>query len=165
MELGFCAGDSDIGHSKPGIVAPEYSTFCELRDAQRIAPDFERERVHVQKVANALTAPETITVNLVGTPDAVGATGTVKCNSQTGLMAYTAQLPPLPSEKVYQLWLVPTSGAPISAGIFIPPAAGQSHVWTAEVPGNTKPKVFAVTIEPAGGVAQPRGPKVLLGAS
>jgi len=139
--------------------------FAELRDAQRIASDFERERVHVQRVVNALTAPETITVKLTGTPDAPGGTGLVKYNSQSGLLVYTAQLPPLPAEKVYQMWLVPTHGAPISAGTFLPPAPGLPHVWTAELPGGTAPKVFAVTIEPAGGVAQPAGPKVLLGAS
>ncbi len=139
--------------------------FAELRSAQRIASDFEKERVHVQKVVNALTASETITVKLSGTPDAPGSTGIVKYNAQTGLMVYTAQLPPLPAEKVYQMWLVPANGAPISAGIFLPPAPGQSHVWTAELPTSTEPKVFAVTIEPAGGVAQPSGPKVLLGVS
>jgi anti-sigma-K factor RskA len=139
--------------------------FAELRDAQRIASDFEKERVHVQKVVNALTAPETITVELAGTSDAANSTGIVKYNRESGLMVYTADLPPLPSAKVYQMWLVPRNGAPISAGIFLPPAPGQPHVWTAELPGNKEPKAFAVTIEPAGGVDQPTGPKVLLGAS
>ncbi len=139
--------------------------FAQLRDAQRIASDFEKERVHVQKVVNALTAPETITVKLAGTPDSATSTGIVKYNRDSGVMVYTAQLPPLPAAKVYQMWLVPANGAPISAGSFLPPAPGQPHVWTAELPGNTEPKAFAVTIEPAGGVDQPTGPKVLLGAS
>jgi len=33
------------------------------------------------------------------------------------------------------------------------------------VPLNSEAKAFAVTIEPAGGVPQPTGPKVLLGTS
>jgi anti-sigma-K factor RskA len=139
--------------------------FNELREAQRMAASLEQERVHVQKLVNALAAPETITVKLAGTEDAAGASGVVKYNSRTGLVVYMAQLPPLPAEKVYQMWLVPTNGAPISAGIFIPPPDGRPRVLSAEVPGDTEPKAFAVTIEPTGGVAQPTGPKVLLGAS
>jgi anti-sigma-K factor RskA len=138
--------------------------FAQLREAQRVASDFEQERVHVQKLVNALAAPETITVKLAGTGDAADGSGVVKYNSRTGLVVYMAKLPPLPSDKVYQMWLVPTNGAPISAGVFVP-AAGKPTVWSAEVPGDTEPKAFAVTIEPAGGVAQPTGPKVLLGAS
>ncbi len=139
--------------------------FAELRDAQRIASEFERERIHVQKVVNALTAPETITVKLNTTVPDGSDTGIVKYNRETGLIVYTAQLPPLSADKVYQMWLVPANGAPISAGIFLPPAPGQSHVWTAELPSNTEPRAFAVTIEPSGGVDQPTGPKVLLGVS
>jgi len=137
----------------------------ELREAQRTAGSFEQARVHVQKLVNALAAPETITVKLAGTSDATGVSGVVKYNSRTGLVVYMAQLPPLPAEKVYQMWLVPMNGAPISAGVFTPAADGKAQVWSAEVPGDTEPKAFAVTIEPSGGLAQPSGPKVLLGAS
>jgi anti-sigma-K factor RskA len=139
--------------------------FTELREAQRMAASLEQERVHVQKLVNALAAPETITVKLAGTADAAGASGVVKYNRRTGLVVYMAQLPPLPVEKVYQMWLVPANGAPISAGIFTPAGDGKPRVFSAEVPGDTEPKAFAVTVEPAGGVAQPTGAKVLLGAS
>lgn len=139
--------------------------FAELQEAQRVAANLERERVRVQKLVNVLAAPETITVKLASPENAAGASGVVKYDRRTGVVVYTAQLPALPAEKVYQMWLVPASGAPISAGIFVPGAAGSAHVWSAEVPGDTEPKAFAVTIEPAGGLAQPSGPKVLLGAS
>ena len=56
-------------------------------------------------------------------------------------------------------------GALPSAGVFSQTKSGKVQVWSAEVPAKTEPKAFAVTIEPAGGVPQPTGPKVLLGAS
>jgi anti-sigma-K factor RskA len=62
------------------------------------------------------------------------------------------------------MWLVPTSGAPISAGIFQSEDSVRG-LLSAQVPANTMPKAFAVTVEPAGGVPQPTGPKLLLGAS
>jgi anti-sigma-K factor RskA len=139
--------------------------FAELRDAHRIASDFEKERVRVQKLINVLSAPDTITVKLAGTADGTHNSGIVRYNIRSGLLVYIADLPPLPATKVYQLWLVPTDGVPISAGTFVPPAPGQSHLFSSAIPSNSEPKAFAVTIEPAPGVPQPTGPKVLLGAT
>jgi len=70
----------------------------------------------------------------------------------------------LPAEKSYQMWLVPRDGAPISAGVLGPGGHAWGNMWTGEVPAGTQAKAFAVTVEPVGGVAQPTGPKVLLGA-
>ena len=67
--------------------------------------------------------------------------------------------------QTYQLWLVPATGNPISAGIFQPGQAGADSSLTATVPAGTTAKAFAVTIEPAGGKPQPTGPKVLIGAA
>jgi anti-sigma-K factor RskA len=55
--------------------------------------------------------------------------------------------------------------APISAGVFVQGSPGEDAVRTAQVAPNTQPKAFAVTLEPAGGMPQPTGPKVLVGAS
>lgn len=137
----------------------------EVRQARLEAVRLQQERVRVERLVNVLAAPETITVKLAGTADAAQSSGVVKYNQISGMVIYTTELPPLPADKVYQMWLVPTSGAPISAGTFTQAEPGQARVWSAQVPANSEPKAFAVTIEPAGGVPQPTGPKVLLGAS
>ena len=137
----------------------------EVRQMRLEAVRLQQERVRVERLVNVLAAPETITVKLEGTADAAQSSGVVKYNQRSGMVIYTAELPPLPADKVYQMWLVPTIGAPISAGTFSQPEPGQARVWSAQVPANSEPKAFAVTIEPAGGVPQPTGPKVLLGAS
>ena len=139
--------------------------YSELRTAQQTAAEFEKERVHVEKLIHVLSSPQTITVKLAGTPDGPANSGVVRYDSASGLIVYTADLPALPTDKVYQIWLVPTEGAPISAGTFLPPGPGQSHMFTGEISGNAHAKAFAVTIEPSGGVPQPTGPKVLLGAA
>jgi anti-sigma-K factor RskA len=137
----------------------------EVREARLVAARLQQERVHVERLVHILAAPETITVKLAGTVDAPQNSGVVKYNEKTGTVIYTAELPGLPANKVYQMWLVPANGAPISAGVFSQAESGKAQVWSAEVPATTEPKAFAVTIEPAGGVPQPTGPKVLLGAS
>jgi anti-sigma-K factor RskA len=116
-------------------------------------------------MVTVLSAPDTMTVKLAGTSDAAQASGLVKYNPRTGAVLFsTDQLPTLPAEKIYQMWLVPTNGAPISAGVFAPGSGTERRLFSAQVPPKTEPKAFAVTVEPAGGVPAPTGPKVLLGA-
>ena len=81
---------------------------------------------------------------------------------KTGMLVYDGQLETAPADKSYQLWLVPATGNPISAGVFNPSTGKTSH-WIIKLPPGTVPKAFAVTLEPAGGTPQPTGPKVLVG--
>jgi len=71
-----------------------------------------------------------------------------------------------PSGKSYQLWLLPTQGAPISLGVLTPgqaryaiPAAVQAQLAQA--------KAFAVSVEPAGGspTGLPTGAVIMAGAA
>ena len=137
----------------------------DLGQTRRVVANLENERLRVKGLVNVLASPETITVKLQGSTDEGPATGVVRYNRHLGVVAYKAELPPPPKDKVYQMWLVPQNGAPISAGVFRQGSPGDDIVWTAQIPANTEPKAFAVTLEPAGGVPQPTGPKVLVGAS
>jgi len=137
----------------------------ELRSARLAIRGMERDKQRFEELARILVSPDTVTIKLAGTDDAPRATGFVKYNGRLGVVLYSAeQLPALPAQKTYQLWLVPTDGAPISAGIFQSEDSVRA-LLSGQVPANTTPKAFAVTVEPAGGVPQPTGPKVLLGAS
>jgi len=137
----------------------------EVREARRTAAEFERERLHVMGLVNALSANDTKTIRLASTKDGTpGTDAVVRYNKRLGKVLYTAELPALPPEKVYQMWLVPTNGAPISAGTFTAIGPGRAEPWQSEVPANSEPKAFAVTVEPAGGVPKPTGKIILLGA-
>jgi len=148
------------------------ATVWEWRENQRLAGDLAganhrivemtNERQRTELLVDLLSSPDTVSVKLAAETEK--ATGMVRYNAKRGMVVYTAELPPLPADKIYQMWLVPKEGPPISAGIFAP-AHGTRQLWTATVPLNTEVKAFAVTVEPAGGVPQPTGPKVLVGAS
>jgi anti-sigma-K factor RskA len=72
-------------------------------------------------------------------------------------------LPAPPAGRTYQLWLLTTGDAPISAGTFAPDSAGRAVVRAEyPLPANALRGV-AVTEEPAGGVPQPTGAMVLVG--
>jgi len=137
----------------------------ELASARLATRGMQLDKQRLEDLARILASADTVTIKLAGTDDAPHAAGLVKYNGRLGVVLYSAeQLPALPAEKTYQMWLVPANGAPISAGIF-QPGDSQHALWSAQVPANTTPKAFAVTVEPAGGAPQPTGPKVLLGAS
>ena len=137
----------------------------QLEKQRHVAETLIRDREEEEKLVSVLAAADTVTVKLAASGDVGNASGLVKYNGKLGVMVYSADLPALPPDKSYQMWLVPVNGAPISAGIIGPSGHAWGKLWTAEVPANTEAKAFAVTIEPVGGVAQPTGPKVLLGAS
>lgn len=74
-------------------------------------------------------------------------------------------LPKLPPQKAYELWLIPASGAaPIPAGVFKPDARGSATVINPPLPGGVEPKAFAMTIEPEQGSSTPTPPIVMVGA-
>lgn len=86
---------------------------------------------------------------------------------QTGALTLTAVGPLAPpSGKVYQLWLLPTQGAPISLGVM---AAGQTRysIPAAAQAQLARAKAFAVSEEPPGGspTGLPTGPVIMVGAA
>jgi len=81
------------------------------------------------------------------------------------LIFFASNLPPLPAEKVYELWLFPADGgAPIAAGVFKPDARGSATVVNPPLPENVAAKNFVVTLEPESGSHEhPRGTPVIVG--
>ena len=113
-------------------------------------------------MAELLRDPETRVVSLGGLAPAPTASGRVVWNEKAGGRLYVTGLPPAPSGKTYELWTI-AGAEPRPAGTFDVDASGRaSH----PVPpaGEGPVKVFAVTVEPAGGTPAPTGPMVLASA-
>ena len=81
------------------------------------------------------------------------------------LIFFASNLPSLPPEKIYELWLFPANGgAPIAAGLFKPDARGSAAVVNPPLPEGVEAKNFAVTLEPESGSHEsPRGTAVIVG--
>ena len=136
----------------------------ELTKERQAAERMVQDREQIEKYVGVLAAPDTITVKLSGTGETKKMSGTVKFNAKVGMVLYAADLPKLPAHKSYQMWLVPTDGAPISVGLLGPGGRAWGNMWTGDVPANTAAKGFVVTVEAVGGVAEPTGPEVLQGS-
>ena len=77
---------------------------------------------------------------------------------------YAYDLPQVPSGKTYQLWYI-ADGKPLSAGLFTVDAAGRATLRSTAPPQGLDASLFAVTLEPQGGVASPTGEKYLLSSA
>jgi anti-sigma-K factor RskA len=116
-----------------------------------------------REIVDMLQSRDTVSVALAPMPGMPKGAAKVLYNAHMGMLVYDGHLEPAPPDKSYQLWLVPMEGNPISAGVFNP-TSGQPSMWMATVPPGVAAKMFAVTLEPAGGMPHPTGPKVLVGA-
>jgi anti-sigma-K factor RskA len=74
------------------------------------------------------------------------------------------QLAALPAEKQYQLWVF-DKGKPVDAGVFDVDPEGRALFESKDLSAIARAENFAVTVEPRGGVPQPTGPIVLVGAT
>lgn len=112
---------------------------------------------------DVLSAPDAVQVKLAGQPDAPNASASVVMSPTKGMVLTAENLPALAAGTIYQLWVV-TKQAPVSIGTFEVAADG-SVTGTMPISRNASidPVAIAVTIEPAGGVPAPTGPKVLVG--
>jgi anti-sigma-K factor RskA len=124
---------------------------------------FAAETSRAQAALEVLTAPETLKVELTAAAARPVPHGKAFYNSSKGLIFYATNLAPLPAGRTYELWLIPSEGAPIGAGLFNSDSRGNGEVVLPTLPQGLTAKAFAVTVEPAGGVPAPTGPKVLIG--
>ncbi len=121
-----------------------------------------QEEVRIQATALAALA-EAPTVHLQGDPPAPNARGVlyVRPNTHVALL-HVYNLPPLPADKAYQVWLI-YNGKRDSGAVF--QVRGEPEVVVlirAPRPLATYDAI-GITVEPAGGSPGPTGPRVLHG--
>jgi anti-sigma-K factor RskA len=138
-----------------------------------LAAGLKNEFVHQQdqlriarSVVETLTAKDAQTITVLpvsaqGPPPPQGRAIYVKDRSSLVFMA--SNMPELPAQKAYELWLIPKQGAPIPAGVFKPDAKGSAVVINPPLPPQVEAKAFAITIEPEQGSTMPTMPIKMMG--
>ena len=119
-----------------------------------------------QQVLDTLTAPDAQQATLTEGKAAAAPTAHASYVPARGALVFVAtHLKPVPANKTYELWVIPTNGsAPIPAGTFRPDANGSASVVLPPLPVGVPAKVFGVTIENEGGATTPTMPIVLSGS-
>jgi anti-sigma-K factor RskA len=82
--------------------------------------------------------------------------------SDTALLA-AANLPPLPADRTYQLWLIPGGADPVSAGLFSVSENGTGTLIVSLPEAFTAGDTLAITEEPAQGSPQPTSNPIIVG--
>ncbi len=133
----------------------------------RNASDLQGYQVEqYRQISTLLKSPGVRFVRLRGTQSGPEAAGHAFVLDNTGVLLYAFNLPSLPRDRNYQLWLIRgRSPAIVSGGVFIPDAQKAAFVRVSGSAGLADIKALAITDEPAGGSPKPTGHKFLVGAS
>ena len=128
------------------------------RDATmaRQASDNARARTAI------LAAPDLSSVTLEAQPGARDARGRAFWSPTHGVVLAASDIPPISSDRVYQLWFVIPPN-PVSAGLLRVDDAGRIFETITLPEGSSPPVAIAVTPELRGGAESPTGDALLLG--
>jgi len=136
-----------------------------LASASSRAAENARDMEELRKIAAPILEPSSQRVTLVSTKTPPQPQGKAfYLRNRSSLVFLANNMPPLPPQKVYELWLIPTSGAPVPAGVFKPDAHGNASVVNPPLPASAEAKAFAITVENESGSATPTMPIVMMGA-
>jgi anti-sigma-K factor RskA len=124
-----------------------------------------RDLEEARKIVETLRSPGAQVVNVTKTnakPQPQGKAFYVR--DRSSLIFLASNMPALPSQKAYELWLIPKQGAPIPAGVFKPNERGNAMVINPPLPAGVEAKAFAITIERESGSSVPTMPIEMMGA-
>ena len=132
----------------------------------------QRERVqetrdveHARELLAMFSAPDAVHATLVAAREKPQPQGKAMYLPRQGALLFMASnLAPLPANKTYQLWVLPMTGPPVPAGTFVPDARGSAMVMDPPLPRGIPARMFAVTVEAAGGSRTPTMPMVMMSA-
>lgn len=135
----------------------------QVAELDREARSARAEARRSAEALQVLAAPGVRSVILAGLTPAPGAVGHTYVNPHSReALFYAFRLPALPEDKTYQLWFI-ADGKPVSAGTFSVNQTGTGSLRVGRIADTSAIQLWAVTVEPQGGVPQPTGEMVLKG--
>lgn len=124
----------------------------------------DKQLFEAKQLLATLTSPDAEQFTLVAGKTPLQPQGKAIYVRGSGTLVFLASnMPAIPPQKAYELWLIPTSGAPIPAGLFKPDARGAAAVIRPPLPFGLEAKAFAITIEPEAGSSAPTSPPIMVG--
>lgn len=122
--------------------------------------ELSRQREFMTMLAYSDGTPK----HLAGTDAAAQAVGRLYGGyDDNSFVVVTYDMPRLPADKVYQLWLIDASGKRTSGGIFTVDDHGRGWLFSQAPQGLGNYRSVGVTVEPTGGSPGPTGAKMLGG--
>jgi hypothetical protein len=156
-------------HRERGIAQAQASVFqadlatlqAAYEDLQTLNDNIDQQLIEHKNQPGIVDSAMRV-IALEGTEDAPEARGTFYSGAVTSVLVLE-DLPTLSTNEVYQLWLIPSDGEPIAAGLVRVEERGATMIKI-DMDGTAQDfAAVGVSIEPTGGSPQPTGPVVLLG--
>ena len=123
-----------------------------------------QQLVEAKQLLTTLTSPDAVHFTLVAGKTPPQPQGKAIYVPRSGTLVFLANnLPAIPPQKAYELWLIPAIGAPVPAGLFKPDAHGAAAVIRPPLAAGVEAKAFAITIEPEAGSPAPTSQPIMLG--
>lgn len=143
------------------VVSSRYERRLEALggEARTLKAELDRQA----SVLAILRDPATQMVALSGQSPSPGAHARMLWHEKAGGLLVAAGLPAPPAGKAYQLWAIAGTSAPVPAGVFTVDPKGTGSLRVPPLPGVSRVDLFAVTLEPEGGVPAPTGAMYLAG--
>jgi hypothetical protein len=136
---------------------------AQLEETRSQLGETRTEMARVRGEAEVLAAPDSLVALMTGTEVATNARARLVFSEATGeAVLVAANLPQPPAGKAYQLWYI-AGGKPLPGSVFRTDAAGRGRLRENIPPEGRRAALFAVTLEPAGGVPAPTGDMYLKG--
>ncbi len=136
-----------------------------LSGAQSESARNARELDDLRRIAAPIISPEAQHITLVSAKTPPQPQGKAfYLRNRNSLVFLANNMPPLPPQKAYELWLIPTTGAPIPAGLFKPDSHGSASLVNPPLPAGVAAKAFAITVENESGSPTPTTPILMMGA-
>ncbi len=133
-------------------------------ELQKQSIDQQADLQRARDIVSTLTATDAMRVTLVAAKSPPQPQGrAIYDRTRSSLIFLANNMPNLPDKKAYELWLIPTQGAPIPAGVFKPDAHGSAIVVNPPVPKDVQAKAFAITVENEQGSPAPTSPILMVG--
>jgi anti-sigma-K factor RskA len=124
----------------------------------------QQQLAQAQQLVTSLASPDSEHFTLVASNTPPQPQGKAIYSRKTGTLVFIADnMPKLPPQKAYELWLIPQSGAPIPAGVFKPDTRGSATVVEPALPSGVEAKTFAITVEPEEGSPAPTSKPLMVG--
>jgi anti-sigma-K factor RskA len=139
-----------------------HDQLAELRNRYN---DQKIQLSQAQENMRLLLAPDAVHVSLTPQSASHHPTATaIFSPSMQRMTLMASNLPPVPAGKAYELWVIPSQGAPVNAGVFKPDEHGNAMMLDHPMPIGVEPKTFALTVEDEAGSDKPTSPIVIAGA-
>ena len=118
----------------------------------------QEELARSQEFLQLVATPGARVTELSGVDLGAGATAKIVYDNSGHAMLMADKLPGVPEGKAYQLWFILGNNPPMPGKTFVPDSAGKGMMKDEMPRAALRSAVFAITIEPAGGVSAPTGP-------